>query len=506
MANPVKIILTSKKKLVSKYGTNFSKVEKHFTDLVEADRKRDLDTRIIYIDHAASARQAGIATVTAITRQSCKRAVDDIYKKIAPAYLVIFGAPDIIPFQELTNSVPYDPLGDDDRMVPSDLPYACDAPYGPQINAFTGPGRVIGRIPDINGKADMKYLDTVFQSIINFKPLKEAKYLPYFSVTADVWKASTKQGLDNIFGNSTKLKISPPAAISYKASTLKPLMHFYNCHGAPADAKFYGEKDVAEEMPVAMESTDLKNKISFGTVVAAECCYGAELYNPANEGNRKLPMANTYFANEAIAFVGSSNIAYGLAEGQSSADLVAEYFLKQVLAGASTGRAFLEARQQFLSSSSPLDPYEMKTIAQFYLLGDPSLQPVAKEADEVGRESVVNRRLNLTSKAVNLAGSVDVCKRVMVPDRKKQKIKPGEVFEVFKTAGFSGKEKEVIFDVSTKSRSVGTLAKKLTGSNEILFRTFTKQKKAGSHVNGFEVLVLKESGENLLSWKVYHRK
>jgi hypothetical protein len=46
------------------------------------------------------------------------------------------------------------------------------------------------------------------------------------------------------------------------------------------------------------------------------------------------------------------------------------------LAGASLGRAVLEARQQYAASMTDLDPVDLKTLAQFNLLGDPSIHPV----------------------------------------------------------------------------------------------------------------------------------
>jgi hypothetical protein len=52
--------------------------------------------------------------------------------------------------------------------------------------------------------------------------------------------------------------------------------------------------------------------------------------------------------NKALAFVGSSTIAYGPADGQGLADLITQDFIKGVLNGASTGRAFLEAQQRAL--------------------------------------------------------------------------------------------------------------------------------------------------------------
>jgi hypothetical protein len=506
MATPKKIIITSKKNLQSKYGNDFSVIDKLLKELVTADRKRNLDTQIVYIDDVASAKKAGVTAVTSVTRQSSKKAVDDVYKKSLPAYLVIFGSHDIIPFQELTNTVPFDPRNDNDEIVPSDLPYACDAGYSKKIASFTGPSRVVGRIPDITGKADINYVKIVINTIISYKSMKEEEFLDYFSVSASVWQKSTQQSLSSIFGNNTKLKNCPPSTISYPKPDLKSLIHFYNCHGSRIDSKFYGQK--GNSYPTAMESTDLKGKITYGTIVAAECCYGAELYDPANEGNRQLPVSNTYFENEAIAFVGSSTIAYGPPTGQGLADLITQYFIKNVLAGASLGRAFLDARQKYLSISSPLDPYELKTLAQFYLLGDPSLQPVIKVEADSGEDSVDNRRMKLNKKGTDLFAIVETSERVAIPKMKgKKKTNADQMKEVLKEVGFSGEEEEFLFEVKSKSSKGATFAKSITGSDTVTFRAFIpKSKEVKENFNVFEVLVLKENGDKLLGWRLYQRK
>jgi len=56
-----------------------------------------------------------------------------------------------------------------------------------------------------------------------------------------------------------------------------------------------------------------------------------------------------------------------------------------VLAGASLGRAALEARQRFAALYTHLDPTDLKTLAQFYLLGDPSIHPVASVPHALSR-------------------------------------------------------------------------------------------------------------------------
>jgi hypothetical protein len=56
--------------------------------------------------------------------------------------------------------------------------------------------------------------------------------------------------------------------------------------------------------------------------------------------------------------------------------LICQFFLRHILAGASTGEAALRARLDFIQLLSVADPTDLKTIAQFNLMGDPSLHPV----------------------------------------------------------------------------------------------------------------------------------
>ncbi len=501
MADPIKVIVTSKKHLEAKYGSHFPEVEKLLAALVKADKKRKLQTKVVYIDDAASVKKAGISVAKSITRKRCKVAVDALYEKLQPVYIVLFGAQDIIPFQEINN-----PAQDDDEIVPSDLPYACDTPYGRKIAAFTGPSRVVGRIPDIPGNGDIAYLKTVFEAIINFQPAAAETLTDYFAVTADVWKKSTQLSLTNIFGNNKDLKESPPAKTGYPLKDLTALTHFYNCHGAPIDSRYYGQK--GNSFPVAQDAVDMDGKISYGTVVAAECCYGAQLYDPNEADNGSMSIANMYFKNQAISLAGSSTIAYGPSDEMGLADLVTQYFIINILSGASAGRALLEARQQFLSESGPhLDPYELKTLAQFYLLGDPSVQPVIKETKAIAKETILNRRMNLFNKGLNLTASILPSELIAAPKQKPSKASGKTLSQIFKAAGFSGKETTHAYRIKFEGGTMRSFSKGLMGVGSVTFRTYSKTpKRIKKKFNIGKVLVIKESGSQILGWKVYHRR
>jgi hypothetical protein len=90
--------------------------------------------------------------------------------------------------------------------------------------------------------------------------------------------------------------------------------------------------------------------------------------------------------------------------------LICQFFLQRVLAGASLGRAALEARQRFIERCSPLSPINRKTLAQFNLYGDPSITPVdvamAKAVASKGGSKVFAKGL-MGATALQEAGAVE---------------------------------------------------------------------------------------------------
>ncbi len=317
----IKLLITSKTALQQKYGADFAALDGLLNSLIPADANRSIQTQLFYIDDQASMAVAGAQPVNTTLPQSCKAAVDLLYHQFAPAYIVIFGAQDVIPFQPLDN-----PTTDEDTGVPSDLPYACDSDFSTDASTFIGPTRVVGRIPDIPGTGDINYVKTLIQNIIGSQPQPVAAYNDYFAVSAAVWTNSTQMSVTNMFGNTNQLLICPPDASSTNIPRLKSLSHFYNCHGANLDYNFYGQS--GDNFPPALNTADLNGNLTNGCVIAAECCYGVQLIDGNQTGNPNLlSIANNYFLNNAIGLVGSSNIAYGPDTGNDQADLITQFFL-----------------------------------------------------------------------------------------------------------------------------------------------------------------------------------
>ncbi len=380
MALIEKLIVTHRGALKRKYGSRTAEIDQALARLVARDKARDLTTKLIALDDpAALARAGGAPVVRASDDRAAKRAIDALMAHHRPEYLMILGSVDVVPHVSLQNPAFGDE--DDDDDVPSDLPYACDAPYSRDPRKYTSPTRVIGRLPDLTGPKgasglDPTYLVRQLDRAINWRSRPRAEFAEHFGVSAYKWRRSTALSLENLYGNAAELHLSPDEGPKWSKALLGRRVHFINCHGGRRDWRFYGEH--RGKFPEAHDSThlDAKRAITEGAVVAAECCYGAQLYDPSKTEPRGI--ASAYMDLGAYAFFGSTTIAYGPFSGNGYADLICQYFIERVLRGASSGRAVLEAQQRFLQASGALDETELKTIAQFILLGDPSVHPVAR--------------------------------------------------------------------------------------------------------------------------------
>lgn len=391
-----KFILTHSAALQAKYGApGLAKIELAVRTLIKSDAKRGISTRLLCLDKAAEmAAYGGPVPANKSTARDVKLAVDKLYAAETPHYLMLLGGPDIVPLVPLQNPA-FGPNGDDDKTVPSDLPYACAAPYSTDPSRFMGPTRVVGRLPDLIGAKQPTLLTRFLNAAARAKPLPRSAYESAFSLSAEIWHQSTELSVANTFGAAAKVNTVPPSSYKWSKGQLAARMHFINCHGNASSVDFYGQPTGVEDYPISHHAPWINGKITAGTVVAVECCFGGQLWDPVDAGGG-VPMPIAYLQDGALGFFGSTNTAYGPSEGNGSADLICQYFLQQVLLGASMGRATLEARLKFAAGKTHLDPFDLKTLAQFYLLGDPSVQPVAPSSHALAKTAAFRKAFSST--------------------------------------------------------------------------------------------------------------
>lgn len=372
-----KVIVSNRSALNAKYGNaGLARITTAVRKLVAADKRRGLTTRVVFLDELKAMTRLGAPHVeTATNQQQNKAAIDAVCAAFTPDYLMILGSVDVIPHQDLANPVfdPKRPKEDPDRVVPSDLPYACEAPASTRIEDFIAPTRVVGRLPDVTGDPDPAYLLKVLSHATN--PVQSpAASITAFGLTAKVWQRSTSKSLRAMFGPGTRSRTSPKAGPEWPPEDLDHRVHFINCHGDKRSPQFFGQP---RNFPVAHDAAWITTRVQAGTIATAECCYGAELYNPRG-ATGQMGIGNTYLACGSVGYFGSTTIAYGPATTNNYADVICRLFIQEVLKGRSTGDAALTARLMYAKLSKPINAVDLKTLAQFILLGDPSIHPVRK--------------------------------------------------------------------------------------------------------------------------------
>lgn len=362
-----KLIVTSLPALDRKYGREGrDRIVEAVDALARADAKRGITTTLV----SPAKPPPGV--------RGWKKAIDAAYVKAGrPDYVVILGAPDVVPHQILEN-----PTDDEDTSgVPSDLPYACDAPYSKQIKDFIGPTRVVSRLPDDHRGDDPQPLLTLLaRATLGAMPVGAPRL---FVLSAADWEQPSREVAHRCGAPMATLRLSPDDFAPIPIGPLDVGLHLINCHGAPETASFYGDGGSGAEDVPAVSAGDVLGGVVAGSVAAFECCYGADIYPRIDVGRG---IAETYLQEGAGAVFASTTIAYGATDDRQilAADVICASFLRQVRDGASVGRAVLEARLAFVKTESPLADVELKTLAQFVLLGDPAHRPFPKNAPKTG--------------------------------------------------------------------------------------------------------------------------
>jgi hypothetical protein len=260
-----KIIVTNVTAMQAKYGTGWSTIQAALRQVIQADKRRGLQTQLMAIDDAKTMNVVGGQPVSsAADYKQNKAAIDIVYQARQPDYLMLLGSTDVIPHQDLRNPLnsEYDP----DQFAWGDIPYACEAPYSNDPKNFIGPTRVLGRLPDLTAGSDPKYLAGLLSAAAGWNSLSRDDYISSFGISAKVWKQSTTLSLKNAFGTAANLKLSPPGGSAWPAAELGRRSHFINCHGALSTPHFFGQSGAS--YPKALSAVLIAGNIASGTVIA----------------------------------------------------------------------------------------------------------------------------------------------------------------------------------------------------------------------------------------------
>src|SRR5262245_37455897 len=239
---PDKVIVSNVAVLTQKYrAAGAARVGAASRNLVTSDARRGIVSVFVDLSDAATMSNYGVAAIPAAqatNAQLNKTAIDAVFQKDQPAYLTLLGSTDVIPHVPLANPM----LGDGDADLPSDLPYACGQPYSTNVQDFTAPTRVVSRLPDVTHGSKPAYLVGVLGTAARHSQQPAAKYSAFLGISAQVWKVSSQMSLAATFGTNAGMKVSPTDGPRWTVAEAKRQSHFVNCHGAPADPNFYGQR------------------------------------------------------------------------------------------------------------------------------------------------------------------------------------------------------------------------------------------------------------------------
>jgi hypothetical protein len=127
--------------------------------------------------------------------------------------------------------------------------------------------------------------------------------------------------------------------------------------------------------PMLAFNRNLLPSKSHGYALMTEACYGAKPF--IYDGEKSILVHA--LTNGCVAFVGSTTPAWGgVGETMLYADVLAHKYLKYIQSGKTAGESYILALNDVMSSLYGCRELKLKTWAQFFLYGDPSIALVAK--------------------------------------------------------------------------------------------------------------------------------
>lgn len=404
------IIIASRRNIEGKFGrAGFERVDAALRPLAQATQ-----AALVYADDPLSAGLHGIDPARPDRADDWRAAMFALGGQSASLLLV--GGPDLVPMPRVFN-----PSDDDDGPLPSDAPFA-----GTYLLA---PAHAVGRLPDAD---NLDFLVDLVQSATEAHAAARRGGLDWraalrrtqttgtaIGYTASIWRHAAR-AVFAALDTPQRLRMSPPLdhrqAPVLDSDVFAPA--YFNLHGLRDTAGWYGQRDplLAADypaFPLALQPDQLAPAPRRRRIVLSAACYGAYIEGKSEADS----LALSFLATQAVAFIGSTALAYGgLSEPLQATDQLALLFWQGLRAGLSVGEALRQAKlglaEELKRRQGYLDAEDQKAILTFTLLGDPTLIPFPKRArrraEEQGSRGKGERRSESSSSEVarqRLSGS-----------------------------------------------------------------------------------------------------
>ena len=267
---------------------------------------------------------------------------------------------------------------DGDEFCQSDAPYGCKSEFLDDDIFSIIPSVQVGRIPtrDIN---------TIERALFITPQIPQPQNSLLFGVSDSCWTEATHAIVNSFKGESpevldsvnSSIKNIPKGAVivspDWEESNLKGLLGgglqkqhnlmLFNVHGGADEPSWKCQSGPFSYIEIFRPGTIADFNDS---VLVTEACYGGAL------GYDEPSVVEHFFANRGLAFVGSSNIAYGsCSESLCGADLIALHFLEGLAKGMNYGDALNFAKLETVAGDPDSEDVARKSVMSFNLFGAP---------------------------------------------------------------------------------------------------------------------------------------
>ncbi len=409
------LILTNVKLLAQKFNVSEQQLKALFEQFIHYKRTIGISYQLIdasnytYHKHGLFSKPKTVSLTSAHSWADYADLLLDTHnyevsKKLPESqYLFIIGSEDIVPMPVIKTYLSKEV--EKDRTIDTDLPYAY--PYGSEMIEKLESLDIyryealffVGRLPlaldataddlvsylnrdianqegipvdEMYAHCDMNWKNTTAHEV---KVIREQHLFP-------VWKIQFPQ---NSYYND--LFLSPPLRFDADKQELLTQRYFnidanlflFNLHGCPtAHVGHYSASYPNHRDWVDAVHPKFVQQCKYPNIMVSQACYGGRFIGEQKDTS----MVMSALSNQTLAFVASSRSAWGSVDSQNStpdtapmafSDVLASYFLQQVLMGLSVGMAFFNTRSYVFQYRGDGNPQDAVTIAEFNLFGDPTL-------------------------------------------------------------------------------------------------------------------------------------
>lgn len=313
---------------------------------------------------------------------------------LAPEYLFIIGGDDVIPMPCIRHYIKNDKHDD---TIDTDLLYAY--PYGKKVLDLFENMEIfkydqqffIGRLPFGNDASIDDLYNYLYRDLEQTMgvTLKEAygQCDPNWqrtsaAVAGEIIAGNYMRNYDGRLSNEhyyNRLILSPMVYNEnvHQVFNTEAQLYYYNLHGGNAvRSKGYFGAMYGTNQTVPVIEPEHKTTCENPNFVISEACYGARFIGLDKAHSMMLSSIH----NKTMAFVGSSRVAWGAVDqsnnsavGLSYADILAKYYMKAIMQGATAGQALYLARYHVLQACHAGDLKAALTVTEFNLYGDPMM-------------------------------------------------------------------------------------------------------------------------------------